>query len=163
MSTTGVRERLQKRAQDLARPLQQEQVGRLSLVTFTRAGHRFGARLGDVRGAMQLKELTQVPGAPAWMFGAVQYQGAVLSLLDLAQMWGLPTKGVADQPVCVVITHAGRSIGLLTESLHGVQEAQDFRPYQGPSMNGVDEIAQVGKTMLFVLSAESIFSDPRLA
>src|SRR5512141_1319483 len=99
---------LKKRAEAAAHVEEQVAVATVPLSLFTRGKQIYGLRLGEVNGAGRLRQLSQVPGAPPWMVGAVQYRGTIITLLELPPFWGFELKGLADLPTIVVIDSGGQ-------------------------------------------------------
>jgi len=154
---------LKARAKDLARPIDESADKRFSLTLFMRQRNLYGARLGEIEGAGQLREISRVPGAPPWIAGAIYHRGEVLTLIDLPSFWGEQTRGVADMPTYVVLGHGGARIGVLVESLAGVQEVDAAPvPYRGVERVGLAEMAQKKGEPVLVLSSALLLSDPRL-
>lgn len=155
---------LKQRAEALALTDQSAQVSDHVLVLFLRAGQIYGIRVGEVEGGARLRDLSVVPGGPSWIVGAVQHRGRVLSLIDLPGFWGQETKGAADLPSYVVLTNRSRQVGILVEDLMGLHNIDAAPvPYEGVAKIGIADVARLRKRPVLVLSARSLFSDPRLA
>jgi purine-binding chemotaxis protein CheW len=154
---------LKDRARALARPLDETADRGVSLTLFSRLRTWYGVRLEEVEGAGQLREISRVPGAPPWIAGAIYHRGEVLTLIDLPAFWGQSTRGIADMPTYLVLGHDGAHIGVLVESLAGVQEVDaPPEPYRGVERVGLAEMAQRKHQPVLVLSAARLLADPRL-
>jgi purine-binding chemotaxis protein CheW len=157
------REILEARAEALA-TVEPEAPGVLEALTLFRLlGQLCAVRSGEVDSAGQLRELSPVPGGPAWLVGATLHRGAVLSLVDLAALWELPAPGVRDLPSFVVVTHGGRRLGVLVDQLLGNLELEGaLIPYRGPARAGLHEVACRGAEPIWVISTAALLSDDRL-
>ena len=154
---------LKERAAAVARVEEQVAVATVPLSLFTRGKQIYGLRLGEVDGAGRLRQLSHVPGAPPWLVGAVQYRGAILTLLDLPPFWGFELKGLADLPTFVVIDSRGQRVGLLVEELLGVHEVDAaIQPYRGDERPGISEVTYLDDQPVLVLSASRLMQDGRL-
>lgn len=154
---------LKERAEALALPDQASPEAAVPLTLFNRGKQLYGVRLGEVEGAGRLRHLSLVPGAPPWMLGAVQYRGAILTLLDLPPFWGLEVKGLSDLPTFLVVSDGHQQVGVLVEELAGVHEVEGaIVPYRGDERAGVSEIAYLGRQPVLILSAVRLFQDGRL-
>ena len=154
---------LKERAEAAAHVEDQVAIATVALSLFVRGKQLYGLRLGEVEGAGRLRQLSNVPGAPPWMVGAVQHRGSILTLLDLAPFWGTELKGLADLPTFIVVTDGRAQIGVLVEELLGVHEVDAaIQPYRGDERVGVSEVARWGTQPVLVLSAARLLQDGRL-
>lgn len=154
---------LERRARELAqRPAQAASTG-APLVLFRRANRLIGLDPAEVDGAGRLKAIAPVPGGPAWLSGAVQHQGTVLSLVDLQQFWGLQHTGVTDLPSFVVLSNGRAKVGLLAEELLGLEDTDGpVGPAAGERHAGLAGIARRRGQPVYAISARTFFEDPRL-
>ncbi len=113
-SDAGWAGKLARRAQLLrermsdARQLQPRQ----DLLLF-RSGHqKFAAALQHVLEVQPLEHFSPVPGSPDFIRGVVQCRGAILCLLDLDRLFGMPEKGLADVHHYVVVESHGNRVAL---------------------------------------------------
>jgi purine-binding chemotaxis protein CheW len=86
-------------------------------------GGLYGIDSGSVREIVPTINATRLPGAPAHVRGVVNLRGQLLTVVDVGhRLTGTP----ADAPdgSIVVITTAERSLGLLVDDVHDVQELQ---------------------------------------
>lgn len=159
----SAKEILQERARALAAPMAQAPTDPVGLTLFRRGGQLLGIRLAEVAAGGLLRQLSPIPGGPAWLLGALHHRGQVISLLDLPTLWGLPTAGVRDLPSFVVLTDGVRRLGLAVEELLGVHEVVGgLIPYAGETRAGLQEVARYQERSVLVLSAPRLFADPRL-
>jgi purine-binding chemotaxis protein CheW len=157
------REILEARARALAATQEAAPLAVASLTLFRLGGQLYAVRASDVDGAGQLRELSPVPGAPAWLLGATLYRGSIVSLVDLLALWGVPAAGVRDLPSFVVLAQGARRLGLLVDQLLGNLDVEGaLLPYEGPEHAGLVELARHGGEPVPVLTAASLLADPRL-
>lgn len=84
-------------------------------------GGLYGIDGAFVREIVGLLGATRLPGAPAHVKGVVNLRGQLLTVVDLGQrLTGLPTD--APQGSIVVIAAEDRTLGLVVEEVHDVQE-----------------------------------------
>jgi purine-binding chemotaxis protein CheW len=78
--------------------------------------------------------VAHVPGAAAAVLGVRNLRGAVLPVVDLATVLGLPRSAPAR---IVVIDQAGRTAGLAVDSVIGVEALADAtEPAESPHVSG---------------------------
>jgi purine-binding chemotaxis protein CheW len=160
---------LKARARMLAQKSEPAATSGVSLTLFTRAKQTYGVRPEEVESAGRLRHLSAIPASPSWMVGAVQHQGAVLTLIDLPAFWGQDMEGIADLPTYVVLTDGERRIGLLVEELQGVLDVESAPVmYRGPERSGLQAVAKrvprglEVAPMVLVVSASALLQDSRL-
>lgn len=154
---------LRKRAKELARAEEEVLVQRWPLTLFRRGGLLVGIRVAEVHGAGTLRLLSPVPGAPAYVSGTVFHRGEVLTLIDLPAFWEMELRGIADLPTYVVVSDGPSRIGVLVEDLLGVHDLEvPPSPWKGAQRAGITEVSRRGDEAVMVLSAPSLFADPRL-
>src|SRR5262245_49439372 len=115
------REVLRARARILARPLTApvDSRGTFDLLGFRLAQESYAVEQRFVQKVAPLKELTALPGTPAFMRGIVNVQGRILPVFDLKGFFELPEKGLADLHQIIVLEGHGLELGLLVDVITG--------------------------------------------
>lgn len=85
---------------------------RVPIVTFRKAKERYGVLVSEVLEVQALQYFTPVPGTPPFIRGVVPWRGAILSLLDLGRLLGVPDPGLTDLRACLIVEALGRRIAL---------------------------------------------------
>lgn len=138
---------------------------RLQVVEFVMAYERHAVETMWVREVLALRELTPLPGTPAFVSGIVNVRGRVVSVVDLKTFFDLPAKGLPDLNRVIVIDDGRIEFGLLVDSVVGVRMLQR-REIQAPppTMTGARQDYLRGLTIdgLAVLDAARIAADPRI-
>ncbi len=106
-------------------------------VTHTTAGARrelIAFRIGDQEfcvDIMQVREIrgwtpaTPLPRTPSYMRGVINLRGAVLPIVDLGARLGLATSEPSARHVIMVVSVAGRTLGLLVEAVSDIINLSD--------------------------------------
>ena len=86
---------LQERAKNLARegPADQGARKQLDVVEFLLAYERYAIESHWVREVHPLKEITPLPGTPAFVLGIINVRGRIVSVVDLKAFFDLPVRG----------------------------------------------------------------------
>src|SRR6266851_5213843 len=89
---------LKSRAKALARELKPDGTGhaRIEVVEFVVAYEKYAIESSYVREVYPLKELTRLPGTPAFILGVFNVRGQIVSVVDPKKFFGLPEKGLTD-------------------------------------------------------------------
>ncbi len=102
---------------------------RRSHVLVVRAGERqYAIPVTQVREVIRAERVTKVPGAPAFARGIVNVRGAVVTVLDLAELLGAG-RAVTSTSV-VLLEHGSRLIGLAVDAVCDVR-VQEAIPSDG--------------------------------
>jgi purine-binding chemotaxis protein CheW len=158
---------LQARARAAARqPLpaaaDDEQV---QVVEFQLAYERYAIETRWMREVVALRDLTPLPGAPAFVAGLVNVRGRVVSVVDLKAFFDLPAKGLPDLNRVLVIADETLEFGLLVDAVLGVARipADQIQPAL-PTLTGVREryLRGLAPDRLAVLDGARLLGDPRI-
>jgi purine-binding chemotaxis protein CheW len=113
---------LRERAQRLAaEPAQQEGVARLEIVEFLLSDERYAFESHYIREVYPLRELTPLPGTPAFVLGIINMRGKILSVLDMRSFFDLAERGLSDLNKVIVLAHGGMEFGVLADAILGVR------------------------------------------
>ena len=166
-SPEDTRRILRARAQELARePAGEIETGEfLEVVEFLVGGERYGVESRHVREIHPVKELTTLPGVPAFVLGVINLRGRIVSVVDFKRLFELPEKGLSDMNKAVIISAAEMELGILADEVTGLRRIP--APSLQPSLPTLTEIRAeylrgVSADRLVVLDAEKILADSKL-
>jgi purine-binding chemotaxis protein CheW len=146
-----------QRAERLARPAATTTAGREPALLFRVAGERCALALAAVTSAVRLARWAPVPEAPAELLGLLSWRGAILPLVDLARLLGLP--GVGQQaPTTALVLRDGPALAV--GAVDGVATLPDDL---SPPPRGTGErplVAGVTADALVVLDEAALRSHP---
>ncbi len=95
----------------------------------TIGGEVYAVDLRNVREVFEVDVITPVPGMPSALVGVTNVRGAVIPVMDLRRMMGLPTAGPAPQ-FSVIIKHGNHQVGVLVERVPEIRtvRTEQFLP-----------------------------------
>lgn len=112
---------LLERARALARPAAAPApVGELTLLAFSLGGESWNVQARFVWEALRLTHLTPLPGARPPVAGITTWRGAILPVLDLRTVLGLPARPLADLGYVIVVGEDEPAFGVLADALGSV-------------------------------------------
>ena len=158
---------LRARAAALARP---RLVGvrpedEIEVVEFLLGSEHYAIAASLVREVCPLKDLTPLPGTPAFVRGIINLRGRIVSVVDLKRFFDLPVQGLTDLNKVVVTGDAQTEFGLLVDAVVGVRSISrvEIQPPM-PTLTGVRETYLKGVTRerLVILDGTAILADPKL-
>jgi purine-binding chemotaxis protein CheW len=105
-----------------ATPPEQDAGGDRLLIVEVRGG-LYGIDSGTVREIVTALDATRLPGAPAHVRGVVNMRGQLLTVVDLGhRLTGVRAATAGGEGSIVVIMSSDRTLGVLVEDVHDVQE-----------------------------------------
>jgi chemotaxis signal transduction protein len=145
---------LAERARRLARPAVEEAAVPDALVVAL-GGAEYAFPTRQVAGVAAVERFVRIPGAPPRVAGMMNLGGAILAVLDLGVLLGLPPTPPAGGAVVVVPGPDGR-FGLLVERVLGVRPLPALPPPPGEHH---PYVAGVGADGLVLLDPAAIAAD----
>lgn len=157
---------LRRRAAALARPpAAAAPAEHLELLVLRIGDEHWGIETRHVHEVAPVRELTPLPGTPAFVRGIVNVRGRVAAVLDLRRLAGLPEQGLSDLHRIVLVERAQGCFGLLADQDVGLRRvpADAIGPVP-PALGGSGNAALRGVTPdgLVVLDIDILCSDPRI-
>jgi purine-binding chemotaxis protein CheW len=158
---------LRGRCRALARPppLPPAADSMLELLEFRLASERYGLETRHVQEVQPLRDLTPVPGTPAFVLGVVNVRGRIVPVLDLKKFFDLPEQGLTDLHRIILIRGDDLELGLLADVVVGVHSlAAKSLQRSLPTLVGIraEFLKGVSPQRLVVLDIERIISDPKI-
>jgi len=158
---------LQARAKALAKEPQRDQLIEQSIevLEFMLAYERYALDTSFVREVHPLKDITVLPGTPAYVAGIVNVRGEIVSVVDLKSFFDLPTRGLTDLNKVILLDDGQMVFGLLVDAVIAVQrlalQAIQSKP---TTLTGVRTNYLLGVTAqhTIILDALKILSDPNI-
>ena len=89
-------------------------------LTFNSGHERFGVLIGDVVEIQALDHYSPVTKTPPFIVGVIPWRGAILTLIDLGRLFGIPESGIADYHVCIIVEAAGRRVALVAREVEDI-------------------------------------------
>lgn len=158
---------LRSRARALARstaPLAAD-VDSLELVEFRLATERYALETRHVHEVHVLRDLTPLPGTPAFVRGIVNLRGRIVPVFDLKRFFGLPEQGLTDLHRIIVVRGRDLELGLLADVVTGVRTlARAALQASLPTLSDIagDYLLGVSADRVVVLDLERILADPKI-
>lgn len=136
----------------------------LAVVEFELAHERYAIESRYVREVFPLKELTPLPGAPAFIRGVIHFRGRMYAVLDLRKAFDLPDRGLTDLNKVLIVHGAGVDVGILADAIAGMRlvPLEDIQPTL-PTLTGIRREFLRGVTAdgLVVLDADAVAAADR--
>jgi purine-binding chemotaxis protein CheW len=140
----------------------------IPFLTIRLAGERCALNLSRLRETVVCERLTRIPGAPAYVLGAMNVRGAIVAVIDVAKRCGLRT--TCRHPKSrLVLADVGADehdapVGFLVDAVEGLVRIPPNQinrtPPFGTRFPGemVEGIASVGDALFLILNTERALS-----
>lgn len=137
----------------------------IELLEFRLAAERYAVEARYVVEVHALRELTPLPGTPAFVRGIVNLRGRILPVFDLKKFFGLPEQGLTDLHRIIVVRGHDLELGLLADVVATVRTLP--RSALQPSLPTLSDIAAeylmgVSEERIVVLDLARILTDPKI-
>lgn len=158
---------LKKRAEALARPLQERQTHAepLELLVFSLAGERYAVDTAHVLDVVPLREVTPLPCTPAFVLGVVNHRGRILPVLDFRRLFGLAGEGVPAGARLVAAEAGGMRFAIFADNVAGMTRVER-RDMTAPPVAFTDDqkawLLGVTAEMIAVLDLEAMVRASRI-
>jgi len=165
-ATDSGRQVLRERARALARvPEEPASHQRLELLEFRLAQERYAVETRHVSDVHPFRDLTPLPGTPAFIRGVVNLRGRLLAVFDLKKFFALPEQGITDLHSIIVVNTPGLELGLLADVVVGVRQVDAGS--LAPALPTLSDIAAeylkgVNAERVVVLDLDRLLADPRI-
>lgn len=132
----------------------------LSVLVFTIGDEHYGLDVMCVESVRDLPAVTRVPNAPSFYCGVVNVRGAVITIIDLRNFFGL--EPVRDIRELIVVEALPLTLGIGVETIHGVITLSKAKINPLEDVRYVLGAYNTGSKRVVILDAEEIFHDERL-
>lgn len=133
----------------------------VDVVKFLLAQEQYGVELKYVREVYPLKDLTPLPGTPAFILGITNVRGQVLPIMDIKKLFGLPDKGLTDLNKVVIVHAPGTELGVLADTVLGLESVPTEEIQRSlPTLHGIrgQFLWGVTRHSMVLLDAEKLLS-----
>lgn len=86
-------------------------------VTMSLAGQMFGIPVLDVQDVLGPQKITRIPLAPAWVAGALNLRGRIVTAIDVRTRLGLPRLTDGSAAMSIVVNHDGELYSLIVDEV----------------------------------------------
>lgn len=156
---------LEARARALAAGAPAEPGASIEVLEFTLANERYAIESSWVSEVVPLRELTPLPGTPAFVLGIIHLRGEVISVLDLKKFFELPERGLSDLDKAIILDDGAMQFAILADAIVGVRRLllDDVQPPL-PMLTEVraEYLLGITRQSEVVLDGRKLLADPAI-
>jgi purine-binding chemotaxis protein CheW len=103
------------------------------LATFRLRDAHYALDAAVVLEVIRVGEITPVPHSPCELLGVINLRGRIVSLIDMAQVLGLPKQTLGARSRVFIVEHSGEYVGLLADEVGEVAELEEHQLQPPPA------------------------------
>lgn len=112
-------------------------------LTFQLKGQGYGVQIGTVREINRVTDITRVPQAPKYFAGVINLRGKVIPVVELRTKFGMESTASTKETCIIVIEGKDGQIGMIVDSVTGVQDLLNETIEPAPAMGNPEELSYV--------------------
>lgn len=161
-------EKIYIESEDDELPEEQSQKKLLRVLVFSLGKENYCLDIRQAKEVMKMPETTRVPNVPAFVIGAANLRGEIISILDLHYFFGLEPQGKSQEVRVIVTDLSGEAVGLRVDRVQdtiGIDETEIQAPLatlKGKLANYTKGQVTRGNDILVFLDLEKILQSEEL-
>jgi len=140
-------------------------VEQITVVEFLLAPERYAFAEAYVSEVLSLKEITTIPGTPAFVMGVINLRGRVVSIINLKTLFNLKERGLTELNKVMILKNETMEFGVVADSILG-NTIIELNKLSAPPITldnaGIDYIAGVSAEGMILLNAESLLTSKQI-
>ena len=141
----------------------------VQLVCFRLAKEEYAISIMKVQEIIRVGQITALPNAPVHISGIINLRGSVLPVIDMRVLFNMATSERTEQNRIVVVDIAGKTTGLIVDSVSEVLRVAKSQIEPPPTLiadsdtHYIDGVAKLqdGKRLITLIHADSILSSAK--
>jgi len=137
----------------------------LSVVEFLLTPEKYAIEVQYVTEVLTLKEITRVPGTPAYVMGVINLRGKIISIINLKSLFNLKERGLTELNKVLIIKDETMEFGIVADSIscNKIIELNTLSPIPlNLDAIGIESILGVTQDGLILLNAKNLLSSKKL-
>ena len=137
-------------------------------LTFTLGSEEYGVDILKVQEIRGYDQVTRLPGAPEFVKGAINLRGLIVPVVDMRLKFQLSQATYDDTTVMIVLSVAGRTIGIVVDGVSDVLRLQASQVRAVPDLgSAIDRkflmgLGVVDERMLILLDIERLMTSEEM-
>jgi purine-binding chemotaxis protein CheW len=133
-------------------------------VGFRLAGEDYAIAITKIREIILMKPITRLPQVPDSIEGLINLRGAVIPIVNLRQLFGMPARPVDDDTRTIVVTIQDRTVGCIVDEVTQVMRiaAEQLQPVpiamNAMATRSIAGLAKLEDRLLIILDIDNLFS-----
>lgn len=136
------------------------------IVGFKLAGEEFAFAITQIVEIIKMKDITEIPTAPAFIEGVINLRGKIIPIIDLRKRFGINTAGRGAATRIVIVEYAKNQLtGIIVDEVSKVMNVKEDDMLPPPPMISsvggkyIDSIVKQADRIIVLLDIIKIFSE----
>lgn len=137
-------------------------------LTFTLGSEEYGVDILKVQEIRGYDQVTRLPGAPEFVKGAINLRGLIVPVVDMRLKFELSNATYDDTTVMIVLSVAGRTIGIVVDGVSDVLRLEPSQIRTVPDLgSAIDRqfltgLGVIDERMLILLDIERLMTSEEM-
>lgn len=137
----------------------------ISVVEFLLSPERFAIEEKYVSEVLSLKEITSIPGTPAFVMGVINLRGRIVSIINLKTLFNLKERGLTELNKVIILNDEKTEFGIVSDSISG-NKTINLQTLSSPplTLNTIesDNIKGITPDGLIILNAANLLNSKQI-
>lgn len=139
--------------------------GEMKVLIFNLNEVKYAIDIGEVERILSYMDATPMPDTPNFVRGAINYEDAVLSIIDIAKKFNIATNYKRDEAKIIVLRNEGKRFGVIVSCVNEVKDIQADTIEKTPliatdsSSNYVKGLIKLDGGIVVLLNSDNIISN----
>lgn len=156
---------LEQRARELSRSIEKEDKGEVvaRLAVISVGNEQFGIPVHSLVEVVRMPSITRLPELPEWITGIVQIRGKLISVVDLAHWFRIPSLEESD--FLAILSGPPGMLGLRIGGVVDFREVfsdEIVQTIQGAELSAGRPIAATTRDLLTILDSDRLFNNRQI-
>lgn len=135
------------------------------IIVFGLHDELFGFRISLIGEITEVVALNNVPKAPGFISGVINYHGKIVSVLSLARFFNIPSHERGAVARIIVLDMPGYSVGLLVDNVKEIAsfpvESEGRNPMEGEEFKNiyVEKVLTMRGSLVNMINVKKLLSD----
>jgi purine-binding chemotaxis protein CheW len=137
----------------------------ISVIEFTLIPETFALEEKYVTEVLLLKDITLIPGAPAFLMGIFNLRGRIISIVNLKKFFHLKDRGITELNKVIIVKGEHTEFGIIADSISRNKLLSLSNLSPAPltiDKDGVDFISGVTSDGIILLNSSEVLSSKKL-
>ncbi len=142
---------------------EEEKGALIQAVSFYVGDEEYALGIHGVQEVIRLQDMTRVPKTPPSLSGVINLRGQIIPVIDVRIRLGMDPRSDEGDRRIVVVSHAGKTVGLIVDRLSEVLWVSEssLRPPPDTSHSRghneiIEQVAKLGQRLLIFLKLEAL-------
>jgi len=137
----------------------------ISVIEFLLVPERFAFEEHFVTEVLPLKQITSIPGTPAYVMGVINFRGRIVSILNLKTLFNLKERGLTELNKVIILKNQRMEFGIVADAING-NKSLALNSFSPPPLTldtiGNEFITGITPDGLILLNAMNLLSSKKI-